>query len=98
MDRRRFLLTSLVGALAAPLAAQAQQASGPPRIGYMAINLTAGDPRPLHAFFQGLRDLGYVEGKNLVIEYRDAAGKPDRSRDLSRASMRKNPPICSLAL
>jgi putative ABC transport system substrate-binding protein len=78
MDRRRFLLTSLVGALGAPLAAQAQQASGPPRIGYMSFNLTVGDPRPRHAFLQGLRDLGYVEGKNLVIEYRDAEGKPDR--------------------
>ena len=78
MDRRRFLLTSLAGALGAPPAAEAQQASGTPRIGYMSLNLTAGDPRSRHAFFQGLRDLGYVEGKNLVIEYRDAEGKPDR--------------------
>jgi putative ABC transport system substrate-binding protein len=78
MDRRRFLLTSLAGALGAPLAAEAQQASGTPRIGYMSFNLTAGDPRSRQAFFQGLRDLGYVEGKNLVIEYRDAEGKPDR--------------------
>ena len=78
MDRRRFLLTSLAGALGAPLAAEAQQASGTPRIGYMSFNLTAGDPRSRHAFFQGLRDLGYEEGKNLVIEYRDAEGKPDR--------------------
>jgi putative ABC transport system substrate-binding protein len=78
MDRRRFLLTSMAGAVAAPLAVEAQQASGPPRIGYMAINLKGGDPSAPHALLQGLRDLGYVEGKNLVIEYRDAEGKPDR--------------------
>jgi putative ABC transport system substrate-binding protein len=44
----------------------------------MSLNLTAGDPRPRHAFLQGLRDLGYVESKNLVIEYRDAEGRPER--------------------
>ena len=78
MDRRHFLRTSLAGVLAATRAAGAQPASGTPRIGYMAINLTARDNRPYHAFIQGLRDLGYVEGKNLVIEYRDAEGNPDR--------------------
>ena len=77
MDRRHFL-TALAGGLVMPLAADAQQESGTPRIGYMALNLMAGDPRFRHAFLQGLRDLGYVEGKNLVIEYRDAEGKPDR--------------------
>src|SRR5262249_44761403 len=35
------------------------------------------------AFFQGLRDLGHVEGRNLVIEFRDAAGKPERFPDLA---------------
>jgi len=78
MDRRRFLLTSLAGGLAAPLAGGAQPASRVPRIGYLTLNLTAGDPSPRESFLQGLRELGYVEGKNLVIEYRDAQGKPDR--------------------
>ena len=67
-----------IGLLVAPLAAEAQPSSDIPRIGYLSLNLTAGDTRPREAFFQGLRDLGYVEGKNLVIEYRDAQGKPDR--------------------
>ena len=77
MDRRRFLLTSLAGALAASLAAGAQQAAKIARIGYLSSNLAATPHRP-EAFRQGLRDLGYVEGRNLVIEYRDAEGKVER--------------------
>jgi putative ABC transport system substrate-binding protein len=77
MDRRRFLLTSLAGALAAPLAAEAQQAAKVARIGLLALNLAAAPHLP-EAFRQGLRDLGYVEGRNIVIEYRDAEGKPER--------------------
>jgi putative ABC transport system substrate-binding protein len=64
-----------IGLLAAPLDAEAQQASGPSRIGYLSL---PGDPRLREAFHQGPRDLGYVEGRNLVIEYRDAEGRPDR--------------------
>ncbi len=63
------------GLLAAPLAASAQQAAKVPRIGYLATNPT---PHLQEAFRQGLRDLGYVEGRNLVIEYRDAEGKSER--------------------
>jgi putative ABC transport system substrate-binding protein len=77
MDRRRFLLTSLAGAFGAPLAAEAQQAAKVARIGYLAANLTAS-LQLREAFLQGLRDLGYVEGRNVVIEYRDAAGKYER--------------------
>ena len=61
----------------APLAAEAQQAAKVARIGYLATNL-AGNPRGRDAFRQGLRDLGYVEGRNVVIEYRDAEGKIER--------------------
>ena len=61
------------GAAAWPLAADAQQTVKIARIGYLASNL--GNQGPVEAFRQGLRDLGYVEGRNLVIEYRDAQGK-----------------------
>ena len=54
MDRRRFLLTSLAGAVAAPLAAEAQQAARIARIGYLSLNLAAGDPRGREAFIDGL--------------------------------------------
>jgi putative ABC transport system substrate-binding protein len=78
MERRTFLHVIAGGLLAAPLAAEAQQAAKVARIGYLATDLTAGDPRNREAFRQGLRDLGYLEGRNLVIEYRDAKGKPER--------------------
>jgi ABC-type uncharacterized transport system substrate-binding protein len=79
MDRRRFLLTSLAGALAAPLGAEAQQAAKVARIGYLTTADVATAPRHLReAFLKGLRDLGYVEGRNLVIEYRSAEGKVER--------------------
>ena len=76
MDRRTFI-TGMTGTLlAAPLVAQAQQAGRIARIGVLATR-TAGDSR-LEGLLQGLRDLGYVEGRNLLIEYRDAEGKTER--------------------
>jgi putative ABC transport system substrate-binding protein len=78
VDRRRFVLTSVAGALGAPLGVQAQQADKIARIGYLELNLAAGDPFKREAFLQGLRDLGHVERRNLLIEYRDAEGKPER--------------------
>jgi putative ABC transport system substrate-binding protein len=77
MERRTFLGVISGGLLAAPLAAEAQQAAKVARIGYLVTNL-AVNPHLHEAFRQGLRDLGYVEGRNLVIEYRDAEGKPER--------------------
>jgi ABC-type uncharacterized transport system substrate-binding protein len=75
---RRTFLTAVGGSiLAAPLSGDAQQAPKVPQIGLLSLNLAPN--RHLHeAFRQGLRDLGYVEGRNLVIEYRDAEGKPER--------------------
>ncbi len=70
-------MVTVGGLLAAPLAAQAQQAGKVPRIGYLANNLAA-NPHLREAFLQGLRDLGYVEGRNVVIEYRSAEEKVER--------------------
>ena len=78
MDRRTFLAGTGAVLLAAPLAAEAQQSARTTRIGYLALNLALADPRNRLAFLQGLRDLGYVEGQNIVIEYRDAKGNTDR--------------------
>jgi putative ABC transport system substrate-binding protein len=63
--------------LAAPFAAEAQQAAKVARIGWLGIDRTAA-PHLREAFLQGLRDLAYVEGRNVVIEYRDAEGKIER--------------------
>jgi len=71
MDRRRFLLTSLAGVLAAPLGAEAQQ---PPtkmrRIGMLMPVSAAAAALNIEAFRQGLRELGYIEGQNVAIETR----------------------------
>ncbi len=80
--RLAFISTLLLSRLFCPVVAEAQEAAKVARIGYLGTNLAAG----LHnqeAFLQGLRDLGYVEGRHLVIEYRDAEAKartPARSR------------------
>jgi len=75
--RREFIGTLAGSLLTAPLAAEAQQAAKVPRIGYVSTNLAA-NPHLREAFLQGLRDLGYVEGRNVVIEYRSAEGKLER--------------------
>ena len=76
MDRvqHRDFLIAAGALLAAPLAAEAQQAAEFTRIGYLFERPGHFPPHLLEAFRRGLRDLGYVEGRNLVIEYRDAEG------------------------
>src|SRR5216683_1902662 len=74
MERRTFIAVVFGGLLAAPLAAGAQQAGKIARIGYLATGL-ATSPHLTEAFRQGLRDLGYVEGRNVMIEYRSAEDK-----------------------
>jgi hypothetical protein len=71
VDRRRFLLTSLAGALAAPLSAGAQQAARVARIGVLTVE-DAGTLR------QSLRDLGYIEGRNTILEIREHREDPSR--------------------
>ena len=75
MRRREFL--ALVGGVAAwPTAARAQSVKIP-RIGFLTGNV-APNPHLIEAFRQGLRDLGYIEGRNVVIDYRNAEGKLER--------------------
>jgi putative tryptophan/tyrosine transport system substrate-binding protein len=78
MDRRAFLTTLAGGLLAAPLAAEAQQTGKVPSIGYLSGPSLSANAARIEALRQGLRELGYVEGKNLVIEWRSADGKLDR--------------------
>jgi putative ABC transport system substrate-binding protein len=78
MDRRRFVGILAGSLLAAPLAAEAQQPAKVPRIGWLSIASREGVSHLLEAFSQGLRDLGYVEGQTIAIEYRFAEGRPER--------------------
>ena len=69
--RRAFIGTLAGGLVVAPRAADAEPAAKVPRIGYLVPNLAAS-PHLHEAFRRGLRDLGYVERRNVVIDYRDA--------------------------
>jgi hypothetical protein len=85
MNRRRFLLTSLAGALASPLAAEAQKAGPMPRVGWLSL-FSGSDLQAqfiVERFRQALRELGYVEGQSVAIEYRWAEGKSERLLDLA---------------
>ena len=64
--------------LALCFSVEAQQPTKIPRIGYLSPNSPATNPARIEAFRQGLHELGYVEGKNIFIEYRYAEGKLDR--------------------
>jgi putative ABC transport system substrate-binding protein len=71
-----FALSAMLLALCP--AVEAQQPTKVPRIGYLVANFPSTNPARNEAFRQGLRALGYVEGKSIVIEWRYAEGKPDR--------------------
>jgi putative ABC transport system substrate-binding protein len=74
-------LGAMLFALTFPVAAQ--QPTKIPRIGYVSGTGDPKNPGPqIDAFRQGLRDLGYIEGKNIVIEYRYEDGKPERAPSL----------------
>jgi putative ABC transport system substrate-binding protein len=77
MYRRSFLLASLAGFVAAPLAAEAQTAGKLYRIVYLGNSSAALETDLVDSFRQGLRNLDYVEGRNIVIEYRWAEGRND---------------------
>jgi putative tryptophan/tyrosine transport system substrate-binding protein len=82
--RRREFITLLGGAAAAwPLAARAQQAGRIYRIGILEPIPAARNTANLDKLRKGLRDLGYLEGQNLVIEYRSADGRAERFLDLA---------------
>jgi ABC transporter substrate binding protein len=89
VDRRRFLLTSVAGAVAVPRAAGAQPARGVSRVALLwaggSIEYISGpDPASpgVRAFVRALRDLGYVEGQNVVIERRSLEGRWERAPEL----------------
>jgi putative ABC transport system substrate-binding protein len=85
MPRRTFMAMIAGGVLAAPLAAEAQRASTPHRIGVLAQDI---QPGLLETFRDELHRLGYVEGKNITIQVRNAAGRSDRLPALAEDLLR----------
>jgi putative tryptophan/tyrosine transport system substrate-binding protein len=91
--KRRAFITLLGGAAAAwPLAARSQQAKVW-RVGWIWIGRSAGISPELAGFRQGLRDFDYVEGKNIIVEYRFAEGRSDRIADLVAELMQIGPDV-----
>jgi len=87
--KRREFIALVGGALVCPLSSVAQQAKKVARIGV----LSTSSPETLmtfDAFRQGLRELGYVEGTNIFVEYRTADGKMERFPDLLSELIRLN--------
>jgi ABC-type uncharacterized transport system substrate-binding protein len=75
MRRREFMLIGCGAVL--PLAARAQQASPLPRVGLVSIGADPGDPVVFRPFLEQLRELGYIEGHNIILERRFAAGRDE---------------------
>jgi ABC-type uncharacterized transport system substrate-binding protein len=88
MDRRSFIVTLAGGLLAAPLAAGAQPAGRVPRIGYLVGAAREQASHLVKPFENGLRDLGYVPGRDVMIEYRFADGKLERLPQLAQDLVR----------
>jgi ABC-type uncharacterized transport system substrate-binding protein len=89
MKRREFI-TLLGGAAAWPLAARAQQAGRVYRIGVLETSPAASNAANFEALRKGLRELGYVEGQNLILDYRSADGRPERFPQLAAELLRLN--------
>ncbi len=88
MDRRTFVATLTGGLLALSLSTEAQPGRKIPKIGYLAGDSAGANTQNTDAFINGLRDLGYIEGRNLVIERRWAEGKFERLPELAAELVR----------
>jgi len=89
--RRREFIALVGGAIVCPLGVRAQpQAGKVPRIGYLGVTSPSDRPPLLDTFRQGLRELGWIEGQNIVIDYRFAEGRLDRLPDIAAELVRLN--------
>ena len=91
LKRREFILLLGSVAFAWPVALRAQQVKKVPRIGYLSPGSASPGPLAYHDEFQrGLRELGYIEGQNILIEYRFAEGMFERLADLATELVKLN--------
>lgn len=86
--RLAFIVALALGIFVAPLVAAAEQPGKVPRIGYLRFGLPPPADVFVEGFRQGLRDLGYVEGQTIVVEYRWAGGRSDRAAALAAELVR----------
>src|SRR5262245_17781389 len=90
--RRRDFITFVGGAVAWPLAARAQQPMKVRRLGVLLYSTPQAESQ-VERVRSGLRELGYIEGRNLAISYYSAEGKPERLPDLAAALVREGPDL-----
>jgi len=83
MNRKPFAVVLCAMLFALCSSVQAQQATKIPRIGYLTVASLSSNVARIEAFRRGLRELGYVEGKNVVIAWRSAEGKFERQDELA---------------
>src|SRR6516164_3115020 len=88
IERRKFLATLVGSAAAWPLAARAQQAGKVPTIGFLGTTTASAWGPWTAAFVQRLRELGWIEGRNLAIEYRWAEGRTERYAEIAAEFIR----------
>ena len=93
MSRRALALALLIACIAAPFSAEAQQAARVYRLGFLSMRAGPIDNPQLDAFRAGLRELGYVEERNVVLEVRNAGGDDKKLDGLAAELVRLNPDV-----
>ena len=88
--KRRDFITLIGGAAAWPLAARAQQPAKLPTIGFLVAGTPSSHGQWVAAFVQRLRELGWIEGRNIAIEYRWAEGRTERFAEIATEFVRRN--------
>jgi len=97
MMRRRHFVTLLGGAAAWPLAAHAQAPRNIPRLCFLTFDPSASRTTRFGPFFQGLLDLGYVDGQTIAIDYLSADGQGERFSTLAAECLRRNADIIAVS-
>jgi putative tryptophan/tyrosine transport system substrate-binding protein len=92
LQRREFMAIIGTAAAAWPLVARAQQPAKKPRLGVLLYSTPEEDAQA-KALREGLRELGYVDGQNISVEYRFAEGRPERLGDLAADLVRLKPDV-----
>src|SRR4029453_6953499 len=96
MTTRRVFLGGMVSALVSPRAARAQQAGKMPRIGWLGGPTREAAQPYVRPFLQGMKDLGWIEGRNILIEWRFGEGRAERLPALAAGLVRL--PRCLILL
>jgi putative tryptophan/tyrosine transport system substrate-binding protein len=95
MRRRQFAALGAAGAtsLALPRRSAGEQPGKSPRIGWLWNGRSAGNPQEVTGFREGLKEFGYVDGQNIIVDYRFTEGRPDRIPELAAELMRLRPDV-----